>query len=336
MNTIFRENSDQVRDDADFYKKRYDVVKRFFIRTGDIEKHLVDGEHKQCRFCGKRDGELNKSKIPTSFKQKAHVIPESLGNRSLLSNYECDTCNASFGKTIENDFGKWIKPIRTLSMIKGKKGIPTLTHGTNGSWRIFSRNGGLIMNLTEGKKPFTVDEENNIISFQFEKEPFRPVFILKCFYKIFLSLIPRIYLENFIKILSWVGYESSGLSIANSSVIHEFTPGPMPSGVLGVEILIRKENIQTPYAFLIIRMPNDAFQILIPDDSMIKSEISMPSYPINRSVNFDKFGRQILTVLDLSSDQIVSKEKFIRNFRFDRNARMARTDYRIQSPILFE
>jgi hypothetical protein len=45
---------------------------------------------RKCRFCGKSNPEV-------SFKKKAHLIPEFLGNKMLLSDFECDSCNYEFG-----------------------------------------------------------------------------------------------------------------------------------------------------------------------------------------------------------------------------------------------
>lgn len=58
--------------------------------------------------------------------KKAHAIPEMLGNKSIISFYECDTCNGFFGSGIETDLGNWSKPSRTFSFIRGKNNIPSI------------------------------------------------------------------------------------------------------------------------------------------------------------------------------------------------------------------
>ena len=83
-----------------------------------------------CRFCKRNDTEV-------LFGMDAHVIPLSLGNKVLFSNYECNDCNQFFGSGIENDLGNWSKPHRTLARIRGKKGVPTIKNaGSEQGWRI--------------------------------------------------------------------------------------------------------------------------------------------------------------------------------------------------------
>ncbi|WP_158653878.1 HNH endonuclease [Helicobacter cetorum] len=67
-----------------------------------------------CRFC-------NKDFRETSFNNKAHVIPESLGNKILFSSNECDTCNKRFGETIDYSLSKFFELEYLVRGIRGKK-----------------------------------------------------------------------------------------------------------------------------------------------------------------------------------------------------------------------
>ncbi len=75
---------------AKFYNIYYWGDKRVLIGENDKTKRV-------CRFCGKASSSV------TTFKQNAHAISESLGNKLLYCNEECDSCNASFS-AIEQDF----------------------------------------------------------------------------------------------------------------------------------------------------------------------------------------------------------------------------------------
>ena len=105
-----------------FYDDNYDVVAQQFLNP-DKRVFLGDKRNRRCRFCG---GVRPK----VTFKKVAHAVPESLGNKSLFSFYECDDCNRLFGDGIENDLGNWSIPMRTLARIKGKKGFPTMKRRT--------------------------------------------------------------------------------------------------------------------------------------------------------------------------------------------------------------
>ena len=95
-----------------FYENSYDIIGQWFVRPGD-KVVLGDMQNRICRFCGKQPPEV-------TFRKVAHAIPELLGNKSIESAYECDTCNQEFGSGIENDLGNWSKPMRTLIRIRGK------------------------------------------------------------------------------------------------------------------------------------------------------------------------------------------------------------------------
>lgn len=105
-----------------YYSLYYDV-----LRTQDFDdksrllkpeygKKILRESEKKCRFCGKLGEEV-------TFKKIAHAFPESIGNRTLVSDYECDVCNQYFGNTIENDYAKFFSLYHSIMQIKGKKGV---------------------------------------------------------------------------------------------------------------------------------------------------------------------------------------------------------------------
>ena len=82
-----------------YYDDNYDLI--FERMWQSNEKHKLNNANQNlCRFCGKIAPEV-------TFRTVAHAVPELLGNRGLTSSYECDTCNAFFGSTIETDLGEW-------------------------------------------------------------------------------------------------------------------------------------------------------------------------------------------------------------------------------------
>jgi len=71
----------------------FDSSQKYSIGESNRQKRI-------CRFCS--NGMNTKDKV--TFKLKAHAISEALGNKLIVLNEECDTCNAKFGITIEKDF----------------------------------------------------------------------------------------------------------------------------------------------------------------------------------------------------------------------------------------
>jgi hypothetical protein len=140
-----------------FYNDLYDPLGGGLIVPGKKD-YLGDRNNRCCRFCGKRFPEV-------TFRTEAHAIPELLGNKGLFTYDECDACNELFGSGIENDFGNWSKPMRTLNRIRGKTGVPTIK-GKDGSWRIESDPRGLNIDHKEEDPVFDVDEEKNEMTFR--------------------------------------------------------------------------------------------------------------------------------------------------------------------------
>lgn len=73
-------------------------------------------EPRRCRACKRTrtDG--------ATFSKVAHIIPQALGNRELVSNEECDECNEWAGKNLEDDLIKLLSAMRALLPLPTKKG----------------------------------------------------------------------------------------------------------------------------------------------------------------------------------------------------------------------
>ncbi|MGJ1488571.1 HNH endonuclease [Sphingobacterium spiritivorum] len=87
-----------------------------------IRKHYLGKQStpKRCRFS-------NKTSDQFSFKMEAHIILQFMGNKNLLSNFECDDCNQKFSK-YEDSFANFIGASRTIAQIPGqaKNKVPNL------------------------------------------------------------------------------------------------------------------------------------------------------------------------------------------------------------------
>lgn len=81
------------------------------VRVGEPEK-----DKRKCRYCGEM--------MPTvSFAKDAHTISEGLGNKSIITNDECDRCNEDLGREIEQDLMTYLSPMRTFMSLRGKRGL---------------------------------------------------------------------------------------------------------------------------------------------------------------------------------------------------------------------
>jgi len=163
---------------AAFYDKHYAAAEPIFLQPG-IKLMLGSADRpKHCRFCGKDEPEV-------TFKDEAHALPAAFGNTGLFSNYECDACNHLFGEGIENHLGNWSKPIRTLSRIKGRNGVPTIKKpGPGQGWRVEHSDTGFQLKEYEDDPFFEVDEEAKQLRFELHRDTYVPVAALKGLIKI--------------------------------------------------------------------------------------------------------------------------------------------------------
>ncbi|MFV0468355.1 MAG: HNH endonuclease, partial [Dysgonomonas sp.] len=82
-NTIFNQMMDNLSDN-------YTPLVCYHLNN-DNKTHLGEKKDKTCRFCGNKHPEV-------TFKMVTHAIPEFTGNKTLISEYECDICNGLFSQ----------------------------------------------------------------------------------------------------------------------------------------------------------------------------------------------------------------------------------------------
>ena len=312
-----RELDPKIVEAADFYDQHYDPL-GLLIRPGI--KLLVEAKENQaCRFCGK-------SRPEVSFRHQAHAIPESLGNKSLFTTYECDSCNKFFGGGIEDDLGKWSKPNRTFSGICGKNGIPTLKRGgPEPGWRIeYDNSTGFQVKQYENDPIFVVDEEKKQVRFELKRDAYTPVAVLKAFIKIGLTLMPPEELPHFSEALAWIREPDHTKSpVEKWPVRRTFQPGPMPNDLIVVFLLRRKISVTgIPYAFLVLGYGNEVFQVplLSPkqDSAIYGRELTFPAFPTPGGPNPALYGEACSASLDLCGREVLRGEKTSIVMGFDR------------------
>lgn len=308
--------NETTRDQAiAYYEARYDIIGSWLIEPG-MKITLGSKTDRACRFCGKKEPEV-------TFKKEAHAFPELLGNKSITTRYECDECNQFFGSTIEDDFGKWSKPMRTMARIRGKSGVPTLKRGGDTGWRIEYEDGGLKITSYEDDPLFELDEQAKTITFKLKREPYTPVAILKSFVKMGLTLMPENEIGNFKDALHWVRYSDHTRSFASQfPVIYTFQPGPMPNDLVAAFILRRKDLVDdVPYAFFVLGYGNEVYQLALPsrekDATINGQQINLIPFPTPGSPFPERFSKVGRAVLDLTGTDVVKGENWPMTMGFE-------------------
>ncbi|HVU97775.1 MAG TPA: hypothetical protein VHE34_21270 [Puia sp.] len=187
-----------------WYPDRYAQQAESFFKAYELE-HAVECSsppatefqpraERTCRFCGRR-------RPFTTFTDEAHMISALLGNKHLLSDSECDECNAVFSK-YESHLANFLGVSRTLLSIKGRDKIPKFKSPDKQfemeSW--IDGSAGPIVELmrSEGNHPsIQFDRASDIVTVTVKKQSYQPIAVYKAFLKMALSCLPEAYVKEY-------------------------------------------------------------------------------------------------------------------------------------------
>ena len=302
---------------ANFYDKHYAGAEPIFLEPG-MKLVLGSAERpRHCRFCGKDEPAV-------TFKDEAHALPAAFGNTGLFSNYECDACNHLFGEGIENHLGNWTKPMRTLSRIKGRSGVPTIKKpGPGKGWRVEYSDTGFQLKEYQSDPFFEVDEEAKQLRFELHRDTYIPAAALKGLVKIGLTLIPDVEIQHFCETYDWIrDTDHSRNFVAEIPVFRTFIPGPMRNDFVVLMLMRRRVGIETvPYAFFTFAYGNHILQVFLPSISQDKcingKPLSLPAFPTPGAPDPARYGHPTVRVEHLTGRQPVKGEKMPAVFGFD-------------------
>ncbi len=275
------------------------------IITSTISKpDLKSKNNRTCRFC--------KKNYPTvKFKNEAHIIPHQLGNKNLISDFECDECNKKFG-LYENDLAYFLGMSRTILQTKGKKGVPNF-HSPND---IVTAKLIDILNVGEGieirkKYPesdsLVVNNENGEIKISYLKNSYRPFNVYKALLKMSLSCINDTYVDN---------YKQTFDLLNNNKIEHYLYPFAkvMKTSMSfdyikdNPQVYIYKKrfaNLKCPTHCMVLYFQNMLFQIAIPhyNDDLKFKNVGMDVFycPPISSQPFQQDNNFIYNIIDLAS-----------------------------------
>ncbi len=298
---------------AEYFCSKYDCIAHYQAISGNglHPIHIKDKKEKICRFC-KRDSSK------TKFNNDCHAISELIGNKSIFLDNECVDCNKFFGRRLEDEFAKYLGPVRTISQTIGKEGVPSYKK-MNGTFR---------MDVTDKETVIqdVIDSGNTDIfedhmEFHLVKDTYIPIAAFKALVFMALSIMPENEFKVFESTIDWLREESHNDSKYNmddyaSRVIERFVPGPKPLPIQ-VWIARRKPNIyDAPYCQFVLEFDNFSFQIMVPcpemDGVLLRTNLKISVFPSTFDLNekdYRKFGHTELHVKNLSGKEKMKGEK---------------------------
>lgn len=213
------------------------------------------GEKKSvCRFCGKRVPEVK-------FRKKAHALSESIGNKYIINNEECDSCNDRFSK-IEEDFYRRHAAILSIYNIKGKNGSRKIKTETID---IFDQNGIVTIDPHKKESVSIRYDSNGIGTMDFSLElkyhPHIPQNVYKCLVKYALSIVESQYIIKLNKAVAWINNDSFSIKQL-PNVIYYYTK--FHSHPRAAVFIRNEENTKFPFAFSLVEFANIGYCFMIP------------------------------------------------------------------------
>ena len=270
-----------------FQKEENGVYNVTDLMTGTTFKNKTfyfKDSHEKCRFCGKSAPEV-------TFKDKAHTIPEFIGNKLFVNkNNECDVCNHKFGEVYEPDLSAFLLPCLTIDQIRGKNG--TRKYKSNDKKSIVSSDNGTlkIEEIADATKVIR-DDGKKQITYQFDIPKYSMFNVYKSVLKMALSIIPE-------EKINLVKYKIKALNDANTygdeCFLFSFFPGFNRFG-LNVLLYERKDpnNHNIPLFQFGIMSNNFMIQVPIFGDDDINQlqgkQITIPTYQIPTPHDKDKY-----------------------------------------------
>lgn len=254
--------------------------------TIEVHGQSIPKKHRKCIFCGNENAK---------FVKVAHAVSETIGNKSLISHFECDECNQQFGKMFEDDLGKYMLPYKVVTNTFGKsnqlssKDMPKEDGISYGTYRIQMNKNKPVMENYEVKSLIIekidtgiVKLDKNKIEISIPRQHYYPPSIYCSFLKMAYSIMPLTLYSQYVKHIAVLQQLSSENSIYKS--IEEkkkimssmencglfcFFPGQNP--LKGINVMLW-ENInlnerEYPHTLFTLEMKNFAFTIpVIRDD----------------------------------------------------------------------
>lgn len=233
----------------------YDILYNIHLDQQINQKFYLGEKYNKCRFCGKSSPEV-------TFENDAHAFPEFIGNKYVLSHYECDMCNAQFSRTIEADMANLMNISHVIEGVPGKKrripiyqrSGPTLqSDGKN----IVIKNMEKLPDCLLNSKQFSISLPN---------PAFVPIAVYKCLTKMALTIMPEEELHNFSNTFEWINelkHDNSRFVFDSLLLVYSESETPLP---LRATLFKRKHNVQKdiPYNIFRLTYATFSFQIYIP------------------------------------------------------------------------
>jgi hypothetical protein len=304
INSDYPINKDILIDISEMLKDYDFIVSKRFIKDR-VKDFLKDSTPKKCRFCGKSFPDV-------TFNTEAHSIPEFLGNKSLISLFECDSCNKDYFSSFENEFANFMLPHNAMAGTKSKGNKISKYKQKGQSQIIYSTEN---ISLTNVPDSLIKESDNYSLEINVKIPSFIPEYVYRCLVKIGLSIIPEEKLNGYKRTIKWLMNRESKSNL-NPFMLFSLYPFNFQTNEIVCAILERKDNSikDVPHSVFFLSCNNFSFQTCIPYNIKEKIGINLKAipfiYPMTFDLNQNYEGMKTLNYIDLSSKE-KTKDKMV-------------------------
>lgn len=312
----------ELTDNQTFFETNYEAIAFYEISTGGKRYLGERGANRKCRFCGRGIGEV-------TFRAKAHALPELIGNKSLISLYECDDCNIRIFHKLDNHLANFLGIWRIFSQIKGKKGIPSYRSKKRSRIDVKAKGFGFEINNYFDDPIIEEDESAKELIINAIRQSYIPINVFKSLTKMALSIMPENELIYFQETIKWIlkDVEKDDISFNYLPLLYEFVPGQNPFRAITTALLKRKESTlhNVPYMYFFLTFKNIRLQIYIPlneKDKDLKGKVTLHHFPSRYCFMDDyPYGNPQLGIHDLSPHELIKNEEDRLSIKYESKVR---------------
>ncbi len=207
----------QPRDPSDRVTRVVELLFEYrFSRDTRERSYLGQSKPRRCRICGRAGAQA-------TFRKKAHVIPQALGNRTLLTHEECDSCNQDLGSPLESALSNFLAVPRVLGCVRTRSGRSKLKPRNLASIEANAESYEMLFQTNEEDPSITFERlSDHEVRFSAKLPPTNRMDASRALARMALLSVPSQHLEELGYILKWVWREAPlnptlGLAIQDRS-----------------------------------------------------------------------------------------------------------------------
>jgi hypothetical protein len=311
-------------DEIPLYESFFKIYEaQHSIYTDCKQKTFLGTKNRTCRFCSRKFPEVK-------FTFETHVIPQSIGNRYLLNNFECNECNRFFSK-YEDSFVNFVSHLRPFAGVVNK-------NRKNKRVKHKERKTGLEIHSNKSGVEFYLEKSNtNILKIDYEKltvdlevtvPPYVPIFVYKTLLKIALCCVDEAETELLRETFAFLRTDTVAIDVLQTGYFKVFVtkvPGEFNAFNKPFGVLYRKKQTSkdenNPAKVFSLYFANRVFQIFLPfsneDKNLVGKKFKVLRAPTPIEKTYTKeYGKPFKEIIDLSSNILVKGSKEILSMKF--------------------